>query len=139
MRRGNLRNWERGGLQAGCGKRRTCAGVVLIFSRFLDVIDDQNLDRALLPFEVQPQLLLQILLKRGSTLARVSVSRDWHDVLGRPRAMKLRRPLEREIEISAEPGPIQHRAIQVPHLSQGGRKQSNGHSARANGYSARWS
>ena len=91
--------------------------MVLIFRRLLDMIDDQNLDRALLRFEVQPQLLLQFLLKRRSTLARVSVSCDWHDVLGRPRAMKLRQPLEREIKISAEPGPIQHRAIQVPHLS----------------------
>jgi len=122
QRRGDLRKWERGGLQAGCGKRRTCAGVVLIFSGLLDMIDDQNLDRALLRFEVQPQLLLQILLKRRSSLARVSVSRGWHDILGRPRAMKLRRPLEREIIISAEAGPIQHRPIQVPHLSQCGRK-----------------
>jgi hypothetical protein len=113
--------------------------VALIFSRLLDVIDDKNLDRALLRFEVQPQLLPQILLKRRSSLARVSVSRDWQDLLGGPRAMKLRRPLEREIKISAEPGPIQHCAIQVPHLSQCGGEQSNRHSAGANRYSARWS
>lgn|SRR5580692_584239 len=113
--------------------------MVLIFSRLLDMVDDQNLDRALFRFEVQPQLLLQILLKRRSSLARVSVSRDWQDLLGRPRAMKLRRPLEREIIISAEPGPIQHRAIQVPDLGQCGRKRSNGHSARASAQPARWS
>jgi hypothetical protein len=91
--------------------------MVLIFSELLDVIDDQNLDWAVLRFEFQAQLLLQFLLKRRSSLARLSVSRDWQDLLGRPRAMKLRRPLEREIKVSAEPGPIQHRAIQVPHLS----------------------
>ena len=113
--------------------------MVLIFSELLDMIDDENLDRALLRFEFQPQLLLQILLERGSSLARVDVSRDWHDVLGRPRAMKLRRPLERQIKISAEPGPIQHRAIQVTDLSQCGRKQSHGHCARANAQPARWS
>jgi hypothetical protein len=88
----------------------------------LDVIDYQNLDRALLLFEVQPQLPLQILLKCRSSSARTSPGRDWQDFLGRPRAMKLRRPLERDIKISAEPGPIQHRAIQVPDLSQCGHK-----------------
>jgi len=75
------------------------------------MLDDQNLDRAFLWFEVQTQLVLQILLKRRSSLARVSVSRDRQDFLGCPRAMKLRRPLEHEIIISGEPGPIQHRAI----------------------------
>src|SRR5258705_6604019 len=110
----------------------------LILRRSLDMIDDQDLDRAILRFEFQPQLLLQILLKLRSSLARVSVSRNWQDFLGRPRAVKLRRPLEREIKTSAEPGPIQHRAIQVPDLSQCGREQSDGESSRASTQPARW-
>src|SRR5215831_5602803 len=77
----------------------------LVRGRLFDVIDDQNLDRTFGGFQSEAQLFLD---RREYGGAGRMVSR-W--LVGRPHCLAgIRRPLQLEIVLAGESGPVDHRA-----------------------------
>src|SRR5258707_6291617 len=85
--------------------------VILVFRRFLNMIDNQNLNRAFSRLELQTELFLQGRVDRRPTGA--VVRRKWfHALFGSPGLALIRCPLQIEIENSLDPGAIRHGAAQ---------------------------
>src|SRR5258708_405566 len=79
--------------------------VILVFRRFLNMIDNQNLNRAFSRFELQTELFLQGRVDRRATGA--IVRRKWfHALFGSPGLALIRSPLQLDIKNSLDPGAI---------------------------------